>query len=194
MSRPAVFIDRDGTINEDVGYPSRWNQVKIFPWSVAAVRRLNDAGFAVVIVTNQSGVGRGYYTEADLRDIHDRLVAVFADQGARIDGVYYCPHYNLSAELRYRQDCLCRKPGPGMGLQAAADLDLDLERSYMVGDKAEDVMFGRELGATPVLVLTGYGLESRAKLEAAGLSPAAVAAHLGDAVDWILGRERAAAP
>ena len=188
MSRPAVFLDRDGTINEDVGYPSRWSQVKIFPWSIPAVRRLNTAGYSVVVVTNQSGVGRGYYTEDDLRMIHGRLVETFGGQGARIDLVYYCPHYNLSAELRYRQECLCRKPGPAMGLQAAADLDLDLDRSYMIGDKAEDVLFGQGLGAKSILVLTGYGATARRKLEADGVVPAAVAVHLGDAVDWIIGR------
>jgi D-glycero-D-manno-heptose 1,7-bisphosphate phosphatase len=191
LSRRAVFLDRDGTINEDVGYPNRWDQIKIYPWSVDAVRRLNAAGFAVLIVTNQSGVGRGYYTEDELGAIHDQLVSVFAAAGARIDGIYYCPHYPLSAEPRFRRDCLCRKPGPGMGLRAAADFDLDLARSYMVGDKAEDILFARSAGATPVLVLTGYGLEARKKLEAAGIAPAAVTADLGEAADWILGRDRA---
>jgi len=194
MSRPAVLIDRDGTINEDVGYPGRWSQVKIYPWSIPAVRRLNDAGFAVAVITNQSGVGRGYFTEDDLRRIHDRLLAAFARRNARIDGVYYCPHYNLSAEPRYRLDCICRKPAVGLGVQAAADLDLDLKRSYMIGDKVEDILFGRALGATSVLVLTGYGIESRRKLEADGSPPEAIAAHLGDAVDWILARPPAPGP
>jgi D-glycero-D-manno-heptose 1,7-bisphosphate phosphatase len=189
VSRRAVFLDRDGTINEDVGYPGRWSQVKIYPWSAAAVRRLNAAGFAVVVVTNQSGVGRGYFTEDDLQEIHGRLVAAFVAEGARIDGIYYCPHYALSDSPAYRQDCPCRKPGPELGLRAAADLDLDLTRSYVVGDKVEDVMFGRALGATAVLVLTGYGAETRQKLAAEGNAAAVVAANLGEAVDWILARE-----
>ncbi|MBM3293129.1 MAG: HAD family hydrolase [Candidatus Aminicenantes bacterium] len=194
MSRPAVLLDRDGTINEDVGYPGRWSQIRIYPWSIPAVGRLNEAGFAVVIATNQSGVGRGIFTEDDLRRIHDRMTEAFFAGGARIDAIYYCPHYRLSTDPRYRRDCLCRKPGSAMGRQAAADLDLDLARSFMIGDKVEDVEFGRGLGATPVLVMTGYGAASRRRLEAAGPRPAAVAAHLGEAVDWIFSRLSAVSP
>jgi D-glycero-D-manno-heptose 1,7-bisphosphate phosphatase len=189
MSRRAVFLDRDGTLSVDVGYPGRWSQTRLFPRSAEAVRRLNEAGFVTVVVTNQSGVGRGYYSEDELRELHAGLAADLAGRGARIDAVYHCPHFDLSADPRFRGPCGCRKPATGLALRAAADLDLDLGRSYMVGDKAEDVRFGLAMGAVPVLVLTGYGLASRRRLEALGVAPAAVAADLGAAVDWILARE-----
>jgi D-glycero-D-manno-heptose 1,7-bisphosphate phosphatase len=192
VSRRVVFLDRDGTLNEEVGYPSRWSQIRIFPTSFESVRRLNAAGFLAVVVTNQSGVGRGYLTEAELRIIHLRMAKAFAAKGARLDAFYYCPHYNLSAYPRYRLDCLCRKPAPGLALQAAADLDIDLRRSYMIGDKPDDMKFGQAVGATPILVLTGYGAESQKKIEALDVRPAAVAADLRDAVDWILAREQPA--
>lgn len=192
MSRRVVFLDRDGTLNEEVGYPSRWSQIRIFPAGFEAVRRLNAAGFLAVVVTNQSGVGRGYLTEAELKIIHLRMAKAFAAKGARLDAFYYCPHYNLSAYPRYRLDCLCRKPAPGLALQAAADLDIDLRRSYMIGDKPDDVKFGQAVGATPILILTGYGAESQKKIETLDIRPAAVAADLRDAVDWILAREQPA--
>jgi D-glycero-D-manno-heptose 1,7-bisphosphate phosphatase len=188
VSRPAVFLDRDGTIIDDAGYPSRFDQVRIFPRSFAAVRRLNDAGFPVVVVTNQSGVGRGFLSEDELSVLHRKLAEAFAAEGARLDAFYYCPHHAASSDPRYGRECLCRKPQPELGLRAAADLDLDLARSYMIGDKADDVRFGRAIGATPILVLTGYGREARKKLADGATPPAAVAADLGEAVDWILAR------
>ena len=190
MKRRAVFLDRDGTINEDVGYPGRYDQVRIYPYSFEAVRKLNEAGLAVVVITNQSGVGRGLFSEDDLRAIHDRMRADFAAAGARIDAVYYCPHFPGSSSPAYDADCACRKPFPGMALRAREDLGLDLEGSYMVGDKVEDVLFGRNAGARTVLVLTGYGAASRSALEAAGSEPDHVAADLGEAADWILAREK----
>ncbi|MCX6566824.1 MAG: HAD family hydrolase [Candidatus Aminicenantes bacterium] len=191
MNRPAVFLDRDGTIVDDTGYPSRFDQLLIFPRSFAAVRLLNEAGFPVVVVTNQSGVGRGYFSEAELADIHGRMTAAFAAEGSRLDAFYSCPHSISSPDPRYRIECACRKPLPGLGLRAAADLSLDLARSYMIGDKADDVIFGRAIGATPILVLTGYGREARKKLEKGSIRPSAVAADLREAVDWILAREKA---
>lgn len=192
MSRPAVFLDRDGTIIDDTGYPSRFDQIRIFPRSFAAVRRLNEAGFPVIVVTNQSGVGRGFLTEEELGGLHRGLAAAFAAQGARLDAFYYCPHYAPSSDPRYGIECLCRKPQPEIGLRAAADLGLDLSRSFMIGDKMDDVNFGRAIGATPILVLTGYGREARRKLAEKAALPEAVAADLGEAVDWILARKKSA--
>ncbi|HEX2695007.1 MAG TPA: HAD family hydrolase [Acidobacteriota bacterium] len=190
MKRRAVFLDRDGTINEDVGYPGRYGQVRIYPYSFEAVRKLNAAGLAVVVITNQSGVGRGFFTEDELRVIHDRMRADFAAAGARIDAVYYCPHFMGSSSPAYDIDCACRKPFPGMALRAREELDLDLEGSYMVGDKVEDVRFGLNAGARPVLVLTGFGEASREALLREGIEPAHVAPDVGAAADWILARER----
>ncbi len=186
--RPAVFLDRDGTINEDVGYPGRIEQVRIYPAAFEAVRRLRAAGFAVVVVTNQSGVGRGYFSEDDVRRIHAWMAGEFAAAGAPLDGIYYCPHFAGSPLPAYDVDCDCRKPRPRMGRAAASELRLDLGRSYMVGDKVDDLLFGANLGAAPVLVRTGYGERSIAAMKARGVEAAFVAADVLDAAEWILRR------
>jgi D-glycero-D-manno-heptose 1,7-bisphosphate phosphatase len=188
--KKAVFLDRDGTLNVDVGYPSRYDQLDVYPQSFEAVKRLNQEGFLVVVVTNQSGVGRGLLTEDDLKDIHARLNASFIHRDARLDAFYYCPHYVLSEDPRYRKECDCRKPKPGLARQAADDLGIDLTNSYMIGDKTEDVLFGINIGAVPILVLTGCGRESLTKLREQNLAPAYVAAGILEAADWILHRER----
>jgi D-glycero-D-manno-heptose 1,7-bisphosphate phosphatase len=193
MKKKAVFIDRDGTINVDVGYPSSFDQVEIYPYAFEALGKLNDAGFLIVIVTNQSGVGRGFFTEAALRRIHDRLRAAFADRGVRVDAIYYCPHYAPAGLPEGQEACSCRKPNPEMGRRAAADLGIDLSASYMIGDKVEDIEFGRNLGVTPVLVRTGFGAEAERGFIGRPVRPAAVADTLLAAVDWILGREKGAA-
>jgi len=193
MKKRAVFLDRDGTINADVGYPGEYGQIKIYPYSFQALRKINAAGFLAVVVTNQSGIGRGFFSEAALADIHRRMIAEFAARGARVDAVYYCPHYDLSDDPRYRMDCSCRKPHPEMGRRAAAALGLDLSRSYMIGDKVEDVQFGLNIGATPVLVRTGFGPSAEKKLQDAGTRPAAVKDDLLEAVNWIMAREIALA-
>jgi D-glycero-D-manno-heptose 1,7-bisphosphate phosphatase len=190
MKRNAVFLDRDGTINEDVGYPSEYSQVRIYAAGFEAVRRLNRAGLMTIVITNQSGIGRGLITEEGLEDIHKKMHAAFVEERARLDGIYYCPHYARSSIPRYREDCSCRKPNPGLALRAAADFGLNLKRSYMVGDKVEDILFGRNIRATPVLVLTGYGRKSRPKLEKMGVPPAYVAEDILAAAEWILKREK----
>ncbi len=190
MKRKAVFLDRDGTLNADPGYPSQYEQIAAYPESFEAVRKLNGAGLLAVVVTNQSAVGRGLLTEEDLNDIHARLSASFARHDARLDAIYFCPHYAQSAEPRYRKECDCRKPNPGLALRAAADLGFDLAGSYMIGDKAEDIIFGMNIRAVPVLVLTGSGRESLAKLRDQGLEPAYVAETILQATDWILDREK----
>jgi len=189
MKRRAVFLDRDGNINRDVGYPGSYDLIEIYPYSFEAVRRLNQAGLLAVIVTNQSGVGRGLIEESRLRDIHARMQEAFRLHEAHFDGIYYCPHHVSSRNPAYGRDCDCRKPQPAMGLRAAADLGFDTSASFMVGDKVEDIQFGLNLGARPILVLTGYGRESLPKLEAQGIEPAHVAQDLLDAVDWILKEE-----
>jgi D-glycero-D-manno-heptose 1,7-bisphosphate phosphatase len=190
MKTPAVFLDRDGTINADVGYPSRVEEIRIYPCAYEAVRKIKEAGFRAVVVTNQSGIGRGYLTEENLAAIHAHIAGAFEARGVRIDAFYYCPHYELSSLPGYGGVCDCRKPGPGLGLRAAADLGLDLARSYMVGDKVEDMAFGRAIGAVPVLVRTGYGAASEMRLRGTAEAPAAVADDLLAAVDWILARGR----
>jgi len=183
----AVFLDRDGTLNEDVGYPADFRQVHIYPEAFEAVRRLRLAGFATVVVTNQSGVGRGYFDEDDLRALHSRFMETFARRGAPLDGLYHCPHAPAPPE---RPACTCAKPRPGLALRAARELGLDLARSYMVGDKADDILFGLNAGAVPVLVLTGYGRESAPAIASRGASPAHTAAGILEAAAWIIARGR----
>lgn len=189
MKRRAVFLDRDGTINRDVGFPNDYSMIEVYPYSFEAARKIRQAGFLAVIITNQSGVGRGLIEESNLDDIHRRMQAAFQAEGARFDSIYYCPHFLQSADPKYRKDCNCRKPNPGLGAQAAEDLNIDLGRSYMVGDKVEDIQFGFNIHARPILVLTGYGQASLEKLRGMGTSPAHVASDLLDAVNWILEQE-----
>ncbi len=163
--RRAVFLDRDGTLNDDVGYPLSLEEIRVFPQTWEAVRKLNEAGLLAIVVTNQSAVGRGWLTEEKLQAIHQYMAQILQSHGARIDAFYYCPHWVESQDPRYRLACDCRKPNPGMGLKAAADFDLDLTRSYMVGDKLEDLIFGHRLGAKSVLVLTGEGRKTLTILE-----------------------------
>lgn len=186
----AIFLDRDGTINRDVGYPNSYSMIEIYPYSFEAVRKINDAGFLAVIVTNQSGIGKGLIEEKNLQDIHQKLRSDFAKKKASFDGIYYCPHFEHSELPEYRKDCSCRKPNTGMAQQAVRDLNIDTARSYMIGDKAEDILFGLNIQATPILLLTGYGHKSQLRLKEKGVEPAFVAETLKEAIDWILEREK----
>lgn len=156
----AVFLDRDGTLNEDVGYPRSFEDIIIFPESFEAIRLLNRAGFFIIVVTNQSAVGRGWLSESELQKIHIQMKEVFLVQGARIDAFYYCPHWFPSANQAYGLSCECRKPGIALGQKAAQEFHLNLRESFMVGDKIEDILFGHRLGAKSVLVLTGEGQQT----------------------------------
>jgi D-glycero-D-manno-heptose 1,7-bisphosphate phosphatase len=189
--RPAVFLDRDGTINEQMGYLNHISRLRLLPGAAAAIARLNRAGLAVVAISNQSGVARGYFPEELVGQVHQRMKALLAEAGARLDGVYYCPHHPQAALPAYRVDCLCRKPRPGLVQRAAAELHLDPARSFVVGDQVSDLMLGRAVGAASVLVRTGYGLGEEAYLLAgSGVSPDFTAEDLAGAVDWILERTK----
>lgn len=182
--RPAVFLDRDGTLLEEAGYLDRLERLVFFPFAIDAVRLLNRAGLAVVVITNQSGVGRGMYEEAFVVGAHEVMSSRIAAGGGRIDAYYYCPHHPAAEVERYRRECDCRKPGPGMLRQAAADLDLDLPRSFTVGDKWTDVQAGTAAGARGILVRTGYGRSSELSPRG-GVQPAAVVDDLISAAGWI---------
>lgn len=190
MRNRAVLLDRDGTLNVDSGYPRSFAEITIYPETYEAIRRINAAGLLALVVTNQSAVGRGLLSEQDLWEIHRRMSEALEARKARIDGWYYCPHYEGSARAVYRKACSCRKPETGMALQAAKDFGLDLERSYVVGDKVEDIRFGRAIEATPVLVLTGQGAASRDRLRRGPDGPAFVAPDILAAARWILAREK----
>jgi D-glycero-D-manno-heptose 1,7-bisphosphate phosphatase len=189
VSRPAVFLDRDGTIIEDAGFLRAVDDMVLLPWAAAAIRRLNDADLPVVVITNQSGVGRGYFDEAHVLATHAALDVALAPQGARVDAYYYCPHHPAAADVRYRIPCGCRKPAPGLLQQAARELDLDLTRSWMVGDWWRDVEAGVAAGTRTILIRTGRAPEHRPAPPAA---PAvdAILDNLMEAVDWILRSSR----
>ena len=183
MGRPAVFLDRDGTIIREADYLRSVAQLRLLPGAAAAIRRLNEAGLVVVVTTNQSGIARGLLTEADLSKINEALSKRLSAHRAIIDAIYFCPHHPEVGKPPYRRRCRCRKPAPGMLLRAAKDLDLDLARSFSVGDSERDLAAGRKVGARTVLVRTGYGRIT----QAAGAVKADYIAHnLGDAADWIL--------
>lgn len=177
----AVFMDRDGTINEEVSFLSRMEQLKLYPQSGEAIRLINAAGMKTVVVTNQSGIARGYFTEDFVRGVHERLNEMLRAEGAHIDGFYVCPHHHIHGQGIYKQDCECRKPKPGMLLQAAREMNIDLARSYMVGDMLRDVQTGKNAGAKGILVKTGYGVNIvRTDM------PAYIAGDILEAVQWIL--------
>lgn len=155
--KPAVFLDRDGTLIEERGYLDRLDLLQLFPWTIDAIRLLNRAGYAAVVVTNQSAIGRGIIEEAFLRQVHKAFDARLAEGGARIDAYYFCPHHPDAAIERYREVCRCRKPGPGLIEQACRELQLDPRRSVMVGDRWLDVACGQAAGTRTVLVRTGHG-------------------------------------
>lgn len=180
-TKRAVFIDRDGTLNVEKDYLYRPDECELILGSAAAVRRLNEAGWLVVVVTNQSGVARGYYGEQEVASLHRHMAAELAQGGGQVAGWYYCPHHPSGLEP-YNRQCDCRKPLPGMLLQAARELEIDLSRSWMVGDKLVDVQAGQAAGCRAVLVRTGYGRQESAGLPA----DVPVCDDLAAAVDLIL--------
>jgi D-glycero-D-manno-heptose 1,7-bisphosphate phosphatase len=184
-------MDRDGCLTEEVGYVNHASRIRLLPRTAEAVRRLNAAGVPAVMVTNQAGIARGYFSEDVLRAAHQALERQLADGGARLDGLYACTHHPTEGAPPYRADCDCRKPRPGLLLRAARELDLDLTASVMVGDRISDVAVGQSVGAAGVLVLTGYG-RGEWEHQRAGwtVKPDHVADDLADAVDWTLGRLR----
>jgi D-glycero-D-manno-heptose 1,7-bisphosphate phosphatase len=183
--RPAVFLDRDGTLSEERGFIDRLELVEIFPWTSDAIRLLNRAGFAVVVVTNQSAIGRGIIDQAFLQSVHDAFDRHLAKSGARVDRYYFCPHHPDAPLPEYRMVCRCRKPAPGMIEQAAAELGLDLSRSFMVGDRPIDVASGHAAGVRSVLVRSGHS--SGGSDAPPGLrEPDAILNNLMEAVGWIL--------
>ena len=191
--RPAVFLDRDGTVTREIGYLNHLSRLELIPGAAEAVRELNRAGWPVVLVSNQAGVARGYFNEGMVVKAHFRLRDMLAEHGAYLDGYYHCPHHPSVGPPPYRRRCRCRKPGAGMLLQARGALGLDLSRSYMVGDKISDVEMALRHGLAGVMVLSGYGRGEYAyQRHAWTVTPGHVAEDLLGAVRWILQKEGAA--
>jgi len=183
--RPAVFLDRDGTLVEERGYVDRLDLLTLFPWTADAVRLLNRAGFAAVVVTNQGAIGRGLIDEAFLGSVHRTLDARLAAGQATIDRYYHCPHHPDAVHAEYRQVCRCRKPGPGLIERAIRELDIDVTRSVMVGDRWIDVRAGRAAGVRSLLVRTGHG-GHEADHPPGNVEADAILNNLMEAVGWIL--------
>jgi len=192
--RQAIFMDRDGTLLEEVGYLNHIDRVRYLPRSAEAVRRINETGFLAVVITNQSGVARRIFDHALVDRVHAGIGSWLAEAGARLDAIYVCPHHPEGLDPEYRRVCDCHKPKPGMLLRAAREHGIDLERSYLVGDTTTDLDAARNAGVKGILVLTGYGRgEVEHRLASREATPVFIAEDLLDAVEWILRRERAAA-
>jgi len=187
IKRRAVFLDRDGTVNIEKEYLHRPEDLEFIPGAPEAIARLNRAGFIVIVVTNQSGVARGYFSVDDVNRIHRVMQQQLVDQGAHIDAFYLCPHHPKEGLDIYRVDCDCRKGKPGMLIQAAAEWDIDLSTSFMVGDKESDLLAGIAAGCQPCLVTSGYGEKYRAFALANNID---VCNDLGQAVSHILAKSR----
>lgn len=188
MKYQAVFLDRDGTVNEEINYLNKVEQLKLIDGAAEGIRVLREAGYKVVIVTNQAAIARGYLAEQDLPLIHAALEKMLAEQGAAVDAIYYCPHHPTAGVGAYKIECECRKPKPGMLLRAAADLDLDLANSFVIGDKLSDLGAGEAVGCRTILVRSGYGRKVEEGL-AENSRPDFIADDLAGAAKWILNQQ-----
>ncbi len=188
--QPAVFLDRDGTINEQMGYINHTCRFQLLPGAALAIKKLNDAGIPVVVISNQSGLARGYFPEELLVAVHEKMNKLLEEVGAHVDGIYYCPHHPEAKEERFREECNCRKPKPGLIVQAAKEMNLDPEKSYVVGDRWSDIKTAANCGATSILVRTGYGRGDEQYIgPEQTIQPDFKADDLSEAVDWILNKQ-----
>ena len=158
MKKPAVFIDRDGTINEQMGYINHVSRFILLPGTAEAIRLLNDHGYLVIIVSNQSGVARGYFPIDLVNEVHDHMKVQLEKDNARVDGIFFCPHYPKGKLPEYSRACECRKPKTGLIKMACEDFDIDMADSYVIGDRCTDMELARNAGLKGILVKTGYGL------------------------------------
>jgi D-glycero-D-manno-heptose 1,7-bisphosphate phosphatase len=184
---PGVFLDRDGTLIRDVGYLSRPDQIEILPRVPDALRLLHEHGFKIVVVTNQSGVARGFFDEHHVEKIHLALKTKLAEHGAVLDGIYYCPHHPTEGAGPYHASCECRKPNAGLAKQAARDLNLDFSRSYVVGDKPTDVGLAVRIGAKGIRIHENDTEKKGQVVGSKEVVPAAlVVKDLWEAAQWIV--------
>lgn len=190
MAYKAVFLDRDGTVNEEMGYLNHIERFTLLPRVAQAIRLLNQHEFKTVVITNQSGVARGYFPESLIHLVHKKMEKLLSMEGAHLDGIYYCPHHPDVGNPPYRQRCRCRKPETGLVEDAVRELDLDCSQSYLIGDRGVDIEFGHLIGARGILVLTGYGKgEWEYFRDQWKVKPDHVASDLYEAVQWILLQE-----
>jgi len=195
----AIFLDRDGTLIEEVGYLQRLEDIQIYPEAFEAVEKINRSGARAIVITNQSAIARGLIDKEDLEQLHRFISDEFRQKGARIDAFYHCPHHPTEGTGANTRTCDCRKPQPGLLLCAAQDLQLDLEASHMIGDTLRDIEAGHRAGCRSILVKTGYGQEEVLSLGGGKASPSSsidplkqpdhVAINILEAVNWILEQE-----
>jgi len=179
----AIFLDRDGTIIEDSGYISRPDQIKFIPGSIEAIKMLKEAGFKVFVITNQSGVARGYFSEDMLQTIDKVMHRHILNGGTHLDGIYYCPHHPEHGVYPYKQECDCRKPQTGLIKKAVKEHNVDLAQSYMIGDHSCDMEAGANAGLKTLFLLTGHGEKEQTKVKH---KPIHTAKNLLEAVKWLL--------
>jgi D,D-heptose 1,7-bisphosphate phosphatase len=186
----AVFLDRDGTINEEVGYLDSIDKLKLFANTAEAIKIINESSMKAVVITNQSGIARGYFSEEFVETVHTHIQKILKAKGAFIDAFYYCPHHPTEGLGNYQQSCACRKPEAGLLIAAAQDMDIDLTRSYVVGDMVKDIQVASKVGAKGLLVKTGYGVNTIQKDltpdSAEIYRPCFIAENILDAVKWIM--------
>jgi len=183
----AVFLDRDGTLIQEVGYLCRLDDVHVYPWTAEAIRKLNQAGLLTIVVTNQGGVGKGIYTEELVEQVHEKIARELAPQGARLDAFYHCPHHPEASLPAYRLQCRCRQPAAGMAEEAVKRFKIDLSSSYIVGDTGRDMQLGFNTGLRTILVMTGYGAgEYESQRHVWPRSPDWIAENLLEGVEKIL--------
>jgi len=190
MKKPAVFIDRDGTMNEQMGYVNHISRFVLLPGTAQAIRLLNRNGYLAIVVSNQSGVARGYFPAGLVKEVHAHMVALLEQESARIDGIFYCPHHPMGSVPDYSVRCDCRKPGPGLINQACQRFEIDMTNSYVVGDRCTDIELAHKCGLKGILVTTGYGLgDIEYVLPSKPFKPDNIKMDLLDAVQWIIKRD-----
>ncbi len=183
----AVFLDRDGTINEQMGYINHISRFQLLPGVRRAIKQLNDANVPVIVISNQSGLARGYFPEELLSEVHEKMNMLLAEKGAHVDAIHYCPHHPEAKKEKFRETCDCRKPKPGLVLQAAKELDIDPEKSFVVGDRWSDIKTAVNCGAKSILVRTGYGRGDEKYIGShQEIQPDIKCDDLTEAVGWIL--------
>jgi D-glycero-D-manno-heptose 1,7-bisphosphate phosphatase len=188
--RPAVFFDRDGTLIADRGYLNNPSHIKLFSQTAEALKSLRKAGFYLFVVTNQSGVARGYFSESQVKKVHQNLRRMLKVKGAKIDAFFYCPHHPQGKVKSFSKKCDCRKPSPGMVKEALKRYSVDLKKSYVVGDKLDDVLLAKNAKvAAGLLVRTGNGRKSESGFRKLKLKNSAVVSNLAQAAQWILSRK-----
>ena len=182
---PAVFLDRDGTIIEEVHYLNSLDNIQFFKGCYKSLRKLITAGYKLIVVTNQSGIARGKFSEKFVKETHSHISRLLVKHGVHLSGIYYCPHHPDGKVARFARECTCRKPNTGMLIKAEKEHKLDLSKSFMIGDHIKDILFGNREGLKTILVKTGHGLTELKNQESWRVNPDFIAEDIVDAVAWI---------